>query len=38
MNNLVYLVVSILKPSKIIMYEIRYDYAKPKNGEKTKLW
>ena len=33
----VYLVLSILKLSKIVIYEFWYDYVKPKSGEKTKL-
>ena len=28
---------SILKISKIVMYEFQYDYIKPKNGEQSKL-
>ena len=30
MNKLVYLGLSILKFSKILMYELWYDYVKPK--------
>ena len=37
MNELVYLDLSILELSKIVMYEFWYDYVKPKYGEKTKL-
>ena len=37
MNTLVYLRLSILKLSKILMYEFWYDYIKPKYGEKAKL-
>ena len=33
----VYLVLSILKLSKILMYEFWYNYAKPKYGEKAIL-
>ena len=33
----VYLGLSILKLSKIVIYEFWYDYVKPKSGEKTKL-
>ena len=36
-NKPVCLDLSILKISKIVMYEIRYDYVKPKYGEKPKL-
>ena len=36
-NELVYLGLSILKISKIVLYEIWYDYKKPKYGEKAKL-
>ena len=32
-----YLGQSILEISKIVMYEIWYDYVKPKYGEKAKL-
>ena len=38
MNKPVYLGLSILKLSKILMYEVWYDYVKPKYGEKTKLY
>ena len=34
MNKSVYLGRSILEVSKIVMYEIWYDYVKPKYGEK----
>ena len=37
MNKPVYLGLSILGLSKILMYEFWYDYIKPKYGEKTKL-
>ena len=37
MNKPVYLGLSILALSKILMYEIWYDYVKPKYGEKVKL-
>ena len=37
MGKLVYLRLSILVLSKILMYEIWYDYAKLKHGEKAKL-
>ena len=33
----IYLGLSILQISKIVLYEIWYDYMKPKYGEKTKL-
>ena len=36
-NKPVYLGLSILELSKILMYEFWYDYVKPKYGEKTKL-
>ena len=36
-NKLVYLRLSILELSKILMYEFWYDYVKPKYGEKAKL-
>ena len=38
MKKTVYLGLSILEFSKILMYEIWYDYLKPKYDEKTKLW
>ena len=37
-NKPVYLGLSILELSKILMYEVWYDYVKPKYGEKSKLW
>ena len=37
MNKPVYLRLSILELSKILMYELSYDYVKPKYGEKAKL-
>ena len=37
MNKRVYLGLSILELSKILMYEFWYDYVKPKYGEKAKL-
>ena len=37
MNKSVYLRLSILELSKILMYEFRYDYIKPKYGKKAKL-
>ena len=37
MNKSVYLGLSILESSKILMYEFWYDYVKPKYGEKAKL-
>ena len=37
MNKHVYLGLSILELSKILMYEFWYDYVKPKYGEKAKL-
>ena len=36
-NKPVYLGFSILELSKILMYEVWYDYVKPKYGEKSKL-
>ena len=38
MNNPVYLGLSILNISKTAMYQYWYDYAKPKYGDKTKLY
>ena len=37
MNNPVYLGLSILKASKVLMYQFQYDYVKPKYSEKAKL-
>ena len=37
MNKPVHLGLSILKLSKILMYEFCYDYVKLKDGEKAKL-
>ena len=37
MHKPVYLGLSILELSKILMYEFWYDYVKPKHGEKVKL-
>ena len=37
MNKPVYLRLSILELSKILMYEPWYDYGKPKDSEKAKL-
>ena len=37
MNKPVYLGISILEVSKILMYEFWYDYVKPKYDEKEKL-
>ena len=37
MTTLVYLALTILKISKIIIYEFWYDFVKPKYREKTKL-
>ena len=36
MNKPVYLVLSILELSKILMYDFWYDYLKPKYSEKAK--
>ena len=38
MNKPVYLGLSILELSKILMYVLWHDYVKPKYGEKTKLY
>ena len=38
LNKLPYLGLSILENSKMVMYEFRYDYVKPKHGEKAKLF
>ena len=37
MNKPVYLGLSILQLSKLLMYEFCYDYVKPKYGEKPNL-
>ena len=37
MNKPIYLGLSILKISKLLMYEFRYDYMKPKYGDNIKL-
>ena len=37
MNNPVYLGLSVLELSKILMYEFWYGYVKPKYDEKTKF-
>ena len=37
MNKPVYLGLSILELSKILMYKSLYDYVKPKYGKKAKL-
>ena len=37
MNKPVYLGLSILEVSKLVMYEFWYDYVKRKYGERTKL-
>ena len=37
MNNPIYLVLSILDISKILMYEFWYDYMKPKYNDNIKL-
>ena len=37
MNKPVYLHLSILEISEIVMHEFCYDYMKPKYGEKAKL-
>ena len=38
MYKSVYLGISILELSKIVMYESWYDYVKPKYGQKVELW
>ena len=37
MNKPVYLGVFILELSKILMFEFRYAYVKPKYGKKSKI-
>ena len=37
MNKPIYLGLSILEISKILMYEFWYDYLKPKYGDNVKL-
>ena len=37
MNKLIYLELSILELSKILMYNFWYDYVKPSYGENAKL-
>ena len=37
MNKPVYLGLSILELSRILMFEFWYDYVKPKYGRKAKL-
>ena len=34
-NKSIYIILSILEISKIVMYEFRNDYGKPKYGEKA---
>ena len=36
-NNPIYLALSILEISKLLMYEFWYDYMKPKYGNSVKL-
>ena len=38
MNNPVYLGLSLLELSKILMYEFWYDYVKPKYDEKANFF
>ena len=37
MNKTVYFGISILEIRKIVMYELCYDYVKPKYGKKSKI-
>ena len=37
MNKPIYLELSILETSKILMYEVWYDYMKPRYGDNVKL-
>ena len=37
MNTPIYLGMSILDISKMLMYKFWYDYIKPKYGDRTKL-
>ena len=37
LNKLVYLGLSTVELYKILMYEVWYDYLKPKHGEQSKL-
>ena len=37
MNKPVYLRLSVLELSKVLMYEFWYDYVKPKYGKKAKF-
>ena len=37
MNKPVYLRLSILELSKILIYEVWYGYVKPKYGQKSKI-
>ena len=37
MNKPVYLRLSILQLSNILIYEFQYDYVKPKYGQKSKI-
>ena len=38
MNKPVYLGLSVLEFSKMLMYDFWYDYLKPKYGKKAKLF
>ena len=38
MNKSIYLGLSILEISKLLMYEFCYDYMKPKYGDSVKLY